>query len=147
MKSRCLVLCEKCCRFFDYKVAVINTCQHCGLEVSFDNQIEELIVGFNNLGVVTIGSCQGHRSDCGISARAYPWVAILKSESVFKRAESIISSYNTYVGVNKQNQWKIEMQRTSFDWKRFIVPQKKEITELENTEKIVLLTHFIKGQV
>ncbi len=82
-----------------------------------------------------------------MSSRAYPWVALLNSEITFKRAKDIIDSYNDYVGDNTKKRWKIEMQRTSFDWKRFIVPEKKEITELENTEKVVLLTNFLKEQV
>ncbi len=147
MKNKCLVLCEKCCCFFSYTVSTSNHCDNCGSEIAIDSKIEQLVVNFNILGIATIGSCQGHRSNCGVSARAYPWIALLNSESVTKRAEDVIGSYNERVEGTPDKRWKLEMQRTSLDWKIFIVPEKKDITELENTEKIILLSDFLKEQV
>ncbi len=140
----CFLLCEDCQKRTIYIKGIENRCTFCNSEIQIEKEVEDLVIVLNNAGVITSGSCGGHRDGFDLGKRNCPCVVPLDEVKILERAEEIVESYNKIKENDNHFFWIIKHEMTLSGWKPFIFPEEKNSGELY--KETLLFTKYIEEQ-
>ena len=135
MAHGCTLICEGCKKRTLYIRKMKNFCHHCGKEQVLEEEIEDLVVALNKLGVVTVASFVGIRNGFDSNKWSHPCVFLLIDKENIAKAEELIKKYNR--NTSEKSWWVVKRARLTIEVEAFIAPLHKErkLEELQRETK------------